>query len=333
MLLDQFVCSFLHLSSKVLRGMAQLHTCAYPTAFQFPFAPVIIPAPLPLATSLSLPCPTVTSSGSTDPAIPTSTTSPERTGPTIPTSANVPSRSTRTGPTTGTAAPIQHYFLPDVLLWDPFQQYSSLFKNAFLCPEDGCNTLMHFLTWQDGSKERYRPRTLYGLNGIVLLVGQIFRCSHGHLITNYDPRLLNIFPDRSCLPFMLLHKCGLTLELVNYIFSLASQGMDFTNICNAIKGNCDARYYRSQLAYWCNEYGSGPSCCTPASPVTFPEIAPQTMSNDVVMNCFVVKFKELENMFTSTMSAMTGSHLSCDTHIQTCKTYWDNEGWKMGFPV
>ena len=224
-----------------------------------PFAPVIIHAPVP------------------PPWVPTSL--PEHTCPSVTTTTAVSSRHSTAvpPPMTATVPSVQHYFLPDVLIWDPLHQYPQLFRVPLQCPEDGCNLPMQFLTWQDGSKVRYQLRTLYGINGIVLLVGQIFRCSCGHLVTNYDPRLLSIFPDRSCLPFMLLHKCGLTVELINFIFALASQGTSFKDIHQAIKGSCEARYYQSQIAYWCAGpgYGLGQSSCMPALPVTFPEIAQQ----------------------------------------------------------
>ncbi len=278
-----------------------------------PFAPIIIPAPVPPVSLLpGNACPTSSTTGANSGA-------PEPTGPAIlPTSATVMHTGPVPSPKTGAGPPIEHYFLPDVLLWDPFQQYPLLFKEVFMCPEDGCGLPMKFLTWQDGSKARYNPRTLYGVNGIVLLVGQIFRCSSGHLVTTYDPRRLSVFPDRSCLPFMLLHKCGLTVELVDFIFVLASQGTSFKDIHQAIKGNCQARYHRSQIAYWCTTYGSGVSP-GPALPITFPEFGQQTVSNDIMMNSFVVKAKELENFFATTMSSLMGTHLSCDHTFKLAK--------------
>ena len=74
------------------------------------------------------------------------------------------------------------------------------------------------------------PRKIYGLSSMVLLVGQILHCGNGHQITTYDPRIVDMFSDRMCVPFVLFHRSGVTRELVQQIFTQASLGTHFKDI-------------------------------------------------------------------------------------------------------
>jgi hypothetical protein len=96
-----------------------------------------------------------------------------------------------------------------------------------VCYEESCQCPLNFLCWQDGRKPRYSPRTLYGIEGITVLICRIFKCSTNHFVTACDPRLLKAFPQEIIIPFVLLHRSGVTLQAYNLIFNMACKGTSF----------------------------------------------------------------------------------------------------------
>ena len=76
--------------------------------------------------------------------------------------------------------------------------------------------------WQ---KERHRA---------ILLVGVIYKCrENNHRVHATDPRLLEKL-DSFDLPFSLLHRYGLTHEMVNSVISLAREGLSIAAIARHI---------------------------------------------------------------------------------------------------
>ena len=195
----------------------------------------------------------------------------------------------------------QDYFLPDVLIWDPVQQFPTVFgtQEKLKCFEPNCELPLQCLRWQDGYRTRYNPRSLYGLNGPVFLIAQILYCSQQHQITTCDARVLAKFSDKTCIPFILLHRCGWTRDLSEMIFALVAQGSSFSDIEALLYGRIQERYYRAQIVLLCNLSLKLPpqdSSCTPAIP-SFPSCIVQSMSNDEIMYAFLSRFNEVKGFF------------------------------------
>ena len=74
------------------------------------------------------------------------------------------------------------------------------------------------------------PRKLYGRDSVVLLVSRVYVCPQGHEIPAHDPRILNSLPNDKNIPFILSHKSGVTIGFMNQVNSLASSGMNFSEI-------------------------------------------------------------------------------------------------------
>ena len=73
-------------------------------------------------------------------------------------------------------------------------------------------------------------RLLHGIHHTVLLVGAIYKCTENyHKVISTDPRLLNKLGSFD-LPFVLLHRSGLTQESVNSVVSLAREGLSISAI-------------------------------------------------------------------------------------------------------
>ena len=124
------------------------------------------------------------------------------------------------------------YVLPRVIIWDPLQQQQHCFDTGFTCPhyEHGhLNSILTPCKWKDGMSERDLPRQIYCVNGPVLLVSRVYRCTEGHEIAGHDPRILESIPSGD-LKFYLGHKLGFTPELCSLVFALASSGQPFHEI-------------------------------------------------------------------------------------------------------
>lgn len=138
------------------------------------------------------------------------------------------------------------YFLPDVIVWDPLKQYPAISANnpdvLSVCYEEGCGLPLKLLCWQDGRKPRYNPRCLYGVSGITVLLCQIYTCSQNHFITTCDPRVQKTFSNHAIVPFVLLHRTGITQEACHTIFDMASQGTSFADIEAFLLWRCQEKH-------------------------------------------------------------------------------------------
>ena len=158
------------------------------------------------------------------------------------------------------------------------------------------------------------------MNGPVILVALIRHCSQGHQITTCDPRVLAKIHDRRCIPFILLHRCGMTRDLSEFIFALAVQGLSFSDIETLLWWRIQERYYRSQITFLCNLASqvllqkSG----TPTVPAC-PPCTLQSMSNDQIMDCFLSRFTEVKGFFAREMFLITGQHCSSDHTFKLAK--------------
>lgn len=203
---------------------------------------------------------------------------------------------------------IDALFLPEVIVWDPVLQFPKIFdehnlQSVMLCNNDKCGKPIKFVTWQDGSTERYYPRCIYGMHGVVLLVCKIYRCPNGHMITSCDPHFLDYFPERNIIPFFLLHKSGVTRELQSFVFHLSSLGKSFADIQNIILWTIQT--YHAQRITICNHKLSVDSDI-------FPSFSNTYISKDFIINTFLITYNELKDYFFSEMYKLKAEYLSCD---------------------
>ena len=169
-----------------------------------------------------------------------------------------------------------------MIIWDPLQQFPKEFGQELNCFEDDCYQSLKLLRWQDGYKEWYKPRSIHGIIGEVLIVAQILYCSNGHQITTRDARILSVIHNKLCIPFILLHKCWLRRDLSEIIFALATQGLS-------------------------------------ASPPSYPQCSFSSTSNDHLMDSFMSRYGEVKTYFASEMYLITGESCSCDHTFKLAK--------------
>ena len=178
--------------------------------------------------------------------------------------------------------------LPEIIIWDPLRQFPAVFQcmKNLICPEEQCKQPVTFLTWQNGLKQRYNPRCLYGVRGLVVLVCQIYYFPKGHFLVISDARLLANFPEKTCIPFVLFHRSGLTRELMHMIFNLASLGSSFSDIEALLLWTVQQEHAKHGILMWSSYYGK-----TLSSELLFPPTSSHFMSNDLITDIFLVAFQ------------------------------------------
>ena len=86
------------------------------------------------------------------------------------------------------------FLLPNILIWDPLNEYKYL--NSIYCPlckedKDGNVTLNASSEWETGQNSRCMPQRLWDVSWYTVLVGHIYKCSNGHMVSSYHTGILN----------------------------------------------------------------------------------------------------------------------------------------------
>lgn len=204
----------------------------------------------------------------------------------------------------GNTMSVDHFFLPEVIIWDPLQQFPAMIK-IVTCNERGCGSEMKLVAWQDGSVQRLNPRCLYGSRGCVVLVCKIYRCPKGHLLTSCDIRVLQQIGGSIPIPFILLHKCGVSRELQWTIFHLCSKGMSFADIESLILSSVQDHYAQQVLNYKAVVPSDKQNCILDSIPEVY-------ISNDLITNIFLITYNMLKCRMTRDMCELTSEYISCD---------------------
>lgn len=123
----------------------------------------------------------------------------------------------------------EDFLFPSVLLWNPWITHPMLVNAKMLyCPN--CGGELKEGNWNDGSSQSNQPRAIHGLSNIVLLVSASYTCTNGHKLLAHDEKVLQCFPVRSVVPFILLHKTGFTRDFVDTCITMCQRGMNFYTI-------------------------------------------------------------------------------------------------------
>lgn len=68
------------------------------------------------------------------------------------------------------------------------------------------------------------------MGGVTYLVGRVYICKNGHVIVAHDDSILNLFPCKERLPFLLSHVKGTTQELHKTIMLWSNAGLKIEQI-------------------------------------------------------------------------------------------------------
>lgn len=135
----------------------------------------------------------------------------------------------------------EDFFLPSIIIWSPYITYPCIFPpGSISCPSCG-NPTQHSY-WNDGSSSSRQPRLIHDMDNIVYLVSAVYCCENRHKVLAHDEKVLNLFPSPSMIPFVLLHRTGMTSSLANMCTASTVQVMNFHNLSSkagglALQGN------------------------------------------------------------------------------------------------
>ena len=218
----------------------------------------------------------------------------------------------------------EDYLFPPVIVWDPFVQHADVFDSGFCCPHESHEgeavAQLKPRKWKYGRSERDGPRKLYGRDSVVLLVSRVYVCPQGHEIPAHDPRILNSLPNDKNIPFILSHKSGVTIGFMNQVNSLASSGMNFSEIEKYFAQHYYDRHW-FQEKNWHDDLKIVKERMSTDSPTIeditqehFPDPAEwvELPSDDTIISCFVLNFKEYDVYYTERMSQLSALYLSAD---------------------
>lgn len=164
--------------------------------------------------------------------------------------------------------------------------------------------------WQVGNSDRTQPRKILSSRSVVMLVSNVYKCSHGHEVIGHDPGIINSISSL-LVPFHLWHKTGVMKELVDDISLLIDAGVCITSIEDFLLKHRRAQYTRRYSLFKATikdiEFPSFDDWSS-----YFASISP---SWHVVSACFKLDFLQKEDMYTSHMHQITIAEdgcLSCD---------------------
>ena len=187
-------------------------------------------------------------------------------------------------------APCEDYFLPSVLIWDPYTAYPSFFPSGSIqCCSCGGST--RFQYWNDGSSSSTQPRVLHDMHNIVLLVSAVYRCDNGHKLLAHDESVLKCFPTHRVIPFVLLSRTGFTMDLVNTCTSLCTHGMNFYKIETFVAERRLDTLSKQHDMHIMAHASSGEICHFQTLPT------PSCPSNDIIAKMVLAKFLNDEKIY------------------------------------
>ena len=75
------------------------------------------------------------------------------------------------------------HLLPPIFIWAPLEQFKTI---SFLCPKFDSSSPLFGFSWMNGiGTERSQPRKIHGRDGVVILVGRVYKCKEvGHKVAN-----------------------------------------------------------------------------------------------------------------------------------------------------
>lgn len=218
----------------------------------------------------------------------------------------------------------EKYTLLPYILFHPLVQFTFLTKDApLLCPiceRDGAiSTLMTTDNWRDGHNLRNLPRMIYGMNSPVLLVSKIYKCNNGHSdIPANDPSIIKGIPD-CYLPFILMHKSGLTVELLQFIEDLVDSGLSIQAIESLIHKSYMRHLSLQEERFWTDcRFAKSLNVVRPMTDLVqaFPEVT-HFPSSDFLKNVIVSSFKINEAFYNRYFSSLSARWISCDHTFKT----------------
>lgn len=201
------------------------------------------------------------------------------------------------------------YFAPNVFIWDPIR--TSAGCGTLFCPEHG-SPLSKTNAWMDGHDNSTMPRNLIDITGSELLVGRVYRCTaFGHSVRTTDLRILNNTPRYSA-DVVFSHKIVVKQQFLMSLFQQICNGLTFPRIYEILMERTMSSFYSNNQRYHldCQIFGIEPD--DNAVQNIREKLINLIPKKDALEDLFKWWFKENEESFTSSMTALSTNILTAD---------------------
>lgn len=194
----------------------------------------------------------------------------------------------------------EDFFLPSVIIWNPYIIYPHIFPpGSIKCFH--CGMSMHEGYWNDGSSTDKQPRILHGIENTVILVSAVYVCDNRHKLLAHDEIVLDKFPSKNMIPFLLLHRTGFTRELTDLCTALCRRGINFYNLESIIIERRWESFARQQeLLQIHGRVSLQPVCLSEF----WDSKLSKSPSNDVLSKCFLAEFLNHEKYYLKEMTCI-----------------------------
>ena len=137
----------------------------------------------------------------------------------------------------------------------------------------------------------------------ALLLLETYVCGKNskHCFGGAHPSILKQFPDATLIPFVLLHKAGVTRDLLNHIPKLVNAGLSFLEIELFLTELRRERYFHRYLTEFPRQSGKN----------TRPEYVDIQLSNDVLTHFYIEYFRENEEYLDAEMRELIACEHRC----------------------
>jgi hypothetical protein len=209
------------------------------------------------------------------------------------------------------------HLLPPIIIWAPLEQFKNILPNGLQCPKcETINSVLFGCGWKDGvESERSEPRKIHGRDGIVLLVGRVYKCSKkGHEVASYHPGVLRQINAKSLIIFRLWLKTGYTTDFIRFIETMILSGLRLSAIQKMLDYTCIEQYSLRK-----KQFIEIQRIFTTHMAVDFPSfddwkahLPTLTPSRHAIAGCFLSSFWEKDKMY--------------EKHMQ-CTSLTEEDGW------
>ena len=220
----------------------------------------------------------------------------------------------------------KNLFLPGIIIWDPLFQH---FQGKLACSK--CGEILKPRSWKDGRDWKHNsPRELADIECPVLLVSRVYACKNDHRTIGHDPVILKELKLEALIPFLLLHKNGITRRLYRLLTVQTASGMAYVEVESLTRQMWYS--YHSDLRIKALSQQS--INATEISQLHNVSNAPQSISplypnRKLIRQCFVHYYYTNENLYNARMSSFTGTWLSSDHTFKVAGNVgmWQNGLW------
>lgn len=228
---------------------------------------------------------------------------------------------------------VETLFLPGIIIWDPLLQY---FHGSLPCPH--CGQILKPRCWKDGKDWKHNsPRRLADIEHYVLLVSRVYACKNDHRIISHDPQILKMFEQVELIPFLLLHKYGITRRLYRLIIVHTASGMRYRDVETLLTEmwrsyHTEVRIRTSKILSMRTSEGEAANDAS-HNAYTMPQVSQLNPNRKLIRQCFVYDYFTKEKLYNARMASFTGSWLSSDHTFKVASNVgiWQNGHWIRQF--